>query len=70
MEYYEENTYLIFSKETNLPDRWKSSGDLCYYGSKEDAMFDLNPNDYEVKPISECSEELQKEYRKLIDNIL
>lgn len=70
MEYYEEHTYLVFNKKTNTPDRWKSSGELCYYGSYEDAMEGLNPNEYEAKLVSECSEELQKEYRKIIDNIL
>jgi len=70
MEYYEEHTYLVFNKKTNLPIRWSASGELQYHSNLEVAMWGLDTDLYEAKPISECSEELQKEYRKLIDNIL
>lgn len=70
MEYYEENTYLVFNKKTNLPDRWSSSGELVFYARKEDAMEGLSNLEYEAKTVYECSEELQKEYRKIIDKLL
>lgn len=70
MEYYEENTYLIFDKKTDQPIRYNSSGDLNYYNCLKDAVKQFNSSFQEIKSISECSEELQKEYRKLIDNIL
>ena len=70
MDYKEETTYLIFDKSTNLPDRWVGDSTLCFFGSKEDAMLGLKEEEFVAIPVSECSEELKKEYRKLIDKEL
>lgn len=70
MEYNEDSTYLVIEIKSNLPMRWEKSGELFYAGSLTDAMIDLPINEFVAKPVKDCSEELQKEYRKLIDKEL
>ena len=70
MEYYENNTYLVFDSNTNLPLRWNISGELNYFGNVEDAMMNLDITKFYTMKISDCNKDLQLEYRKLIDKEL
>lgn len=70
MEYNEEFTYLVIENKSNQPMRWSGSNELFYAGNIEDAMIDLPSDQFTAKPVKDCSEELQKEYRQLIDKEL
>lgn len=74
MEYNEDKTYLIFDKRFNFPLRMAKSNNL-FYGNKNEVDNELLKDKlsdliYEIKLVKDCSEELQKEYRKLIDKEL
>lgn len=70
--YNKQHNYLVFRKSTNEVFRWEHDNKLFFEGDLEDAwaMLNFDKETYEVKPVSECSPELQKEYEQRVDELI
>jgi len=69
-KYRKEHTYLVWNCSTNNFVRWNGDNTLFFAGSKEDALIDLDDNLFKAIPVSECSNHIQKEYEKRIDECI
>jgi hypothetical protein len=69
-KYKKEHTYLVLDCSTNDFIRWNGDNTLFFAGSKEDALIDLDENLFKAIPVSECLEDIQKEYEKRIDECI
>ncbi len=65
-KYHKDTNFIVFQHGQSEPFRYKSDNSLYYAGSVEDALLDLGDQFYCV-PVSQCSDELQKEYEQIID---
>ena len=63
--YRKEGTYLVREKKTNTFVRW-TDGKIFFAGSKEDALLELNEDEFEALRVCDCPYNIQKEYEERI----